>query len=432
MFKELGVKSFILKAIEEKGFKEPTPVQTLCIPALMEGKDVVVQARTGTGKTAAFAIPAIQKSFKREGIQVLILEPTRELTRQVDDEIMSLKKFIGLRIASVFGGSSIINQIRNLERGVEIIVGTPGRVKDLIDRGILKLEKVKLFVLDEADEMLDMGFIEDVEYIMSKLPISVQKGFFSATFPQEVMNLVERNMNEPEHINTIPPEEANTFTQQFYAISVESKYGKLKELLNEDGKFMIFCRTRMEADDLFYKLKMDGFRVLELHGGHTQKMRNMSIDTFRRWNNGILVATDVTARGLDIKGVTHTINYNIPEDIKKYVHRIGRTARAGHTGVAITIFEKRETRVIKELELITNDKMLPFESQDESILKQIRTDYYKAKQQNIRNERYQNSRNSNNRMSDNKFTGRSTTNKSSGNYNKNHKPYKPNRVASVS
>jgi len=182
MFKELGVKSFILKAIEEKGFKEPTPVQTLCIPALMEGKDVVVQARTGTGKTAAFAIPAIQKSFKREGIQVLILEPTRELTRQVDDEIMSLKKFIGLRIASVFGGSSIINQIRNLERGVEIIVGTPGRVKDLIDRGILKLEKVKLFVLDEADEMLDMGFIEDVEYILSKLPVSVQKGFFFGYF----------------------------------------------------------------------------------------------------------------------------------------------------------------------------------------------------------------------------------------------------------
>lgn len=348
-FRELGLAPHILDALEKKGFIEPSPIQSAAIPLLLSGeKDVVGQAQTGTGKTAAFGIPIIQILEPGQGyVQAIILSPTRELAIQITDELYSLKGTSPLSVLTVYGGQSIDIQLRRLSQGVDVVVGTPGRVIDLIKRGALKLSRVKFAVLDEADEMLNMGFVEDIEIILGNTPKDKRTLMFSATMPKPILAIAEKSMREYVLINVRKEQPTLDLTDQiYYDVRFEDKLEALSRIIDmEPDMFaMVFCRTKNDVDELSEKLSLRGYLVESLHGDIAQAQRTKVIERFKSRKFPILIATDVAARGIDVNDLTHVINYSIPQGSDTYIHRIGRTGRAGKRGIAVTFVTPSEYR----------------------------------------------------------------------------------------
>lgn len=364
-FQDLGLDAAILDALAKKGFSEPTPIQERVIPILLDrSKDVVGQAQTGTGKTAAFGLPIIQNIEEKTGrVQAIILAPTRELAVQVANEIDSFKGKKRLQITTVYGGQPIDRQIRELNKGADIVVGTPGRVIDLIKRKKLILDDVKYFVLDEADEMLNMGFIEDIEFILSETKDEKQVLLFSATMPNKILRLAKKYMNDYELIHI---ERAQVTTdnveQLYYAVAARDKMKVLERIfeMNPDFYGIVFCNTRMGTDDVTRDLNKLGFAAEALHGDVQQNQRERILQRFKNKKCTVLCATDVAARGIDVNELTHVINYQLPQDPEAYIHRIGRTGRAGNKGTAISLIangEKRQMSIIQGISKVQMTKV---------------------------------------------------------------------------
>lgn len=360
-FQDMGLSRKVQQAIDEMGYEEPSPIQAACIPLILEGKDVIGQAQTGTGKTAAFGIPVIERVTSENRVQALVLAPTRELAIQVAGEFRKIGKYKRVRTLPIYGGQSIGHQIRALQQGVHVVIGTPGRVLDHIRRGTLKLNHVRMVVLDEADEMLDMGFIEDIEAILRGTPETRQTLLFSATFPAEVKRLALRYMNAPEHVTINRGEVTVPLTDQvYYKVLERNKLESLCRIIDSEEVSLgiIFCRTKRGVDELVEALLARGYLVDGLHGDLSQAQRDRVMKRFRNGDIELLVATDVAARGIDVENVTHVINYDIPQDPESYVHRIGRTGRAGKRGLAITLVTPREFKLLKQIERETKAKMV--------------------------------------------------------------------------
>ena len=362
-FKELGLSDKTIEALRAKGFVEPTEIQRLCIPLLLqENTEVIGQAQTGTGKTAAFALPIIESIDGGSRFpEALILCPTRELALQVADEIKSLKGEKKIEVLTVYGGASMETQLKALKKGVDVVVGTPGRVLDHIKRGTLKLEKLKFAVLDEADEMLDMGFIEDIESILSETPENKRMLMFSATMPKPVLSIAERFMHDYQLIRTEIKDTSSKNTHQIYFQVRESdKLEALSRIIDREVGFygVIFCRTKLQCEEIANKLISRGYDAQALHGDLSQREREVILKRMREKRLSILVATDVASRGLDIQELTHVINYSIPEDPEIYIHRVGRTGRAGHEGTAITLITPREERRFNFIKKATSSEIV--------------------------------------------------------------------------
>ncbi|MCL6443741.1 MAG: DEAD/DEAH box helicase [Alicyclobacillus sp.] len=350
----------VQQAIDDMGFEEPSPIQAACIPLVLEGRDVIGQAQTGTGKTAAFGIPIVENATTDSKIQALVLTPTRELAIQVAGEFRKIAKYKRVRTLPIYGGQSIGHQIRGLQQGVQIVIGTPGRVLDHIRRGTLKLNNLRTLVLDEADEMLDMGFIEDIESIIRETPDERQTLLFSATFPSEVKRLATRYMRSPEHVTVNRGEVTVPLTEQvYYTVLERNKLESLCRIIDSEEITLgiIFCRTKRGVDELVEALLARGYLVDGLHGDLSQAQRDRVMKRFRTNDIELLVATDVAARGIDVDNVTHVVNYDIPQDPESYVHRIGRTGRAGKKGLAITLVTPREFKLLKQIERETKAVM---------------------------------------------------------------------------
>lgn len=348
-FEGLNIDPRIMRAIEEMGFVEPTPVQLAAIPLMMKGRDVIAQAQTGTGKTAAFAIPILQKTQHGKKPSALVLVPTRELAIQVAEETRRIAAYTDVKTLAVYGGQAISVQFEALKRGVDFIAGTPGRVIDHIKRRTLDLSGVRFLVLDEADRMLDMGFIEDIEYIMKQLPRDRGTYLFSATIPEPVRRLGTDHMKDPEMIIISEEELVLPSTKQtYFNVGRRNKIWALCRVLDrEKPKTIVFCSTKRMVDILEQRLKSYGYPAEALHGDLSQAQRERVLTDFRKGNVKILIATDVAARGLDIEDVTLVINYDIPESPEWYVHRIGRTGRAGKEGKAITFVSSDEMHLLE-------------------------------------------------------------------------------------
>ena len=356
-FKDLPLSSEVMKGIEELGFDDLFPIQAQAIIPLLEGKDVIGQAQTGTGKTAAFGIPMVERlNPKFNSVQGLVLEPTRELAMQVAEHVGRFGKYAAFKVLPIYGGASIGKQISALEKGVHIIVGTPGRIIDHLKRGTLNLTSVEIIVLDEADRLLDMGFIDDVEYILSKVPSQRQTNLFSATIDESVMSLCDRYMTNPEKILVSKDEIALTQIDQYYmVVNPANKFRILRDILDKNHieRAIIFCKTRKYTTILSEKLRALGYDAKPLHAGFTQSQRELVVDLFRKRKLRLLVATDVAARGLDIHGITHIINYDVPVEALVYFHRIGRTARMGLEGTAITLVGYGELTQFNNIKALT-------------------------------------------------------------------------------
>jgi ATP-dependent RNA helicase DeaD len=355
-FATLGLSPEVLAALDALGYEEPTPIQVQAIPLLLEGRDVIGRAATGTGKTAAFALPLVERlDPERQGVQALILAPTRELAVQVAEATHKYGSRRGLRVLAVYGGQAIDRQLRELRRGVHVVVGTPGRILDHIRRRSLDLSGVSYVVLDEADEMLDMGFIEDIDTILEETPQGRQTALFSATFPPRIAELAEKHMRQPTRV-TVRQEQLETplVRQVAYVVPRPYKLEALTRILDLEAptSAILFCRTRTEVDELTEALGVRGYRPEALHGGLNQVQRDRVMKKFRDGTADLLIATDVAARGLDVEHVSHVINYDIPQTPDVYVHRIGRTGRAGREGTAITLAQPREQFLLRGIERV--------------------------------------------------------------------------------
>ena len=357
-FKELGVSEDICRAIEELGFEQPMPVQEEVIPYLLgNGNDVIALAQTGTGKTAAYGIPVLQKTNPdNKATQALILSPTRELCLQIADDLTDFSKYIqGLHVAAVYGGASIEMQIRQLRKGAQIIVATPGRLIDLMKRGVAQLDEVNNVVLDEADEMLNMGFTESINAIFEGVPTNRNTLLFSATMSREIEKIARNYLNNHKEIVVGSRNEgAEKVNHIYYLVNAKDKYPALKRLVDFYPRIfaIIFCRTKLETQEIADKLIRDGYNAEALHGDLSQQQRDLTMQKFRNHNVQFLVATDVAARGLDVDDLTHVINYGLPDDIESYTHRSGRTGRAGKKGTSIAIIHIRERSKVKAIEKI--------------------------------------------------------------------------------
>ena len=345
-FTELGLSQELLKAVEDLGFEEPSPIQVLAIPALLTGKDAVGQAQTGTGKTAAFGLPILEKIASGKSVQALVLCPTRELAIQVSEELSKLAVHKrGVSVLPIYGGQPIERQLRALAKGAQVVVGTPGRVIDHLQRGTLRLNEARIVVLDEADEMLDMGFREDIELILEQSPADCQRVLFSATMPQPIRELSKRFLREPEMLTiahkmlTVPAIE-----QVYYEVRPYQKMDALCRVLDSQGfrKALVFCATKRSVDEITVHLQQRGYQADGLHGDMNQTQRDRVMSRFRTDGIEILVATDVAARGIDVDDVDAVFNYDVPEENEYYIHRIGRTARAAATGSAVTFVSEDE------------------------------------------------------------------------------------------
>ncbi|WP_209313905.1 DEAD/DEAH box helicase [Blastococcus sp. TF02A-35] len=360
-FETLGLRPELLKALSALGYEEPTPIQQEAIPPLSEGRDLLGQAATGTGKTAAFSLPVLQRlEAHRRGKPpvALVLVPTRELAVQVSEALHRYGRDLGARVLPVYGGAPIVRQLRSLESGVDVVVATPGRALDLVNRGALDLGDIATVVLDEADEMLDMGFAEDLEAILDETPEQHQTVLFSATMPRRLDALARRHLSDPVRI-TIAREKASAgepprVRQTAYVVPRGAKPAALGRILDVEAPTaaIVFCRTREEVDTLTDTLNGRGYRAEPLHGGMSQEQRDKVMGRLRSGTADLLVATDVAARGLDIEQLTHVVNYDVPSAPESYVHRIGRVGRAGREGVAITLAEPREHRMLKTIEKV--------------------------------------------------------------------------------
>ena len=356
-FEDYGLSQEVLNALEKKGFEEPSDIQKLVIPELLkERTHLIGQAQTGTGKTAAFGIPILETLEADKTVKALILAPTRELANQVADEIYSLKGKKDIKVLAVYGGASIENQIKKLKSGVDIVVGTPGRVMDLMRKKELKVNNLDYFVLDEADEMLNMGFIEDIELILEETNDEKKMLFFSATIPKTIMSIAKKFMNDYKLLKVKKEELTTDLTEQiYYEVKQEDKFEALCRVLDYTQNFygIVFCRTKSEVDEVTNKLKARNYDAECIHGDITQGLRQNALDLFKKKILTILVATDVAARGIDVSNLTHVINYSIPQEAESYVHRIGRTGRAGHKGIAITFVTPREARTLSQIKRVT-------------------------------------------------------------------------------
>ncbi|WP_292464479.1 DEAD/DEAH box helicase [Methanolobus sp.] len=361
-FSQLNLSQSILNAIKDIGYEEPTPIQAQAIPLIMEGKDVVGQAQTGTGKTAAFGIPALELVDPEfSDVQVLVLCPTRELANQVSDELTKLSAYQKLRILPIYGGQSLERQIKALRRGVHIVIGTPGRVMDHIERRTLNLENVAMVVLDEADEMLDMGFREDIELILTKVPADRQTIMFSATMPSLIMKLTKKFQRDPQLVKTIHKKvTVPNVEQSYFEVKFHAKPEVLCRLIDiyDVKSSLVFCNTKRAVDELVDTLKTRGYLADGLHGDMKQQQRERVMASFRKGDIETLVATDVAARGIDVENIEVVFNYDLPQDEESYVHRIGRTGRAGRQGRAFTFVTGREIYKLKSIQKYTNVKIL--------------------------------------------------------------------------
>ena len=343
-FEELGLSAQLTKALAENGFKAPFPIQETAIPLILQGKDVVGQAHTGTGKTAAFGLPILQQIKPGGPVQVLILAPTRELAVQVTDEINRFAKYTGIKSVTIYGGQSINLQLDKLRRGVQIVVATPGRLIDHIKQGSIILDDVRFVVLDEADRMLDMGFIDDIKFILFYVNEDRQTCLFSATMPPEILRLADEYMrqNKIEQVRLNEEEiTLETIDQSYLVVEEREKFKHLTDFIRRDqnakSQTIVFAATKQRADRLAYKLRQEGFSAVTIHGDLSQKQRDNAMHRFKRGAEDILVATDIAARGIDVPAIGNVINYDVPEDPNIYFHRIGRTARAWGEGKAISL-----------------------------------------------------------------------------------------------
>lgn len=361
-YDESFIDSRIIRAVTEMGFETMTPIQEQAIPYLLEGRDIIGQAQTGTGKTAAFGIPLLQKIDPDDRrLQAIVLCPTRELAIQAAEEIRKFSKYLhGIRMVPIYGGQDIVRQIKALKGGVQVIVGTPGRVMDHMRRHTIKMDTVKMVVLDEADEMLNMGFREDMETILKEIPGEHQTALFSATMPQAILDITGTYQNDAVSVRVAAKELTIPLVKQFYFYT-KSIYKEeiISRLIEIHGlkRSMIFCNTKRMVDELAEKLKVRGYQAEGLHGDLTQKQRDFVMSRFRSGNLEILIATDVAARGIDVDDVEAVFNYDVPQDIEYYVHRIGRTGRAGREGMAFTFAYGREMYKIREIERVCKTKM---------------------------------------------------------------------------
>ncbi|HYJ37713.1 MAG TPA: DEAD/DEAH box helicase [Chitinophagaceae bacterium] len=355
-FEGLGLDAKLVKATDALGFTQPTPIQEQAIPVLLSGtKDLVGLAQTGTGKTAAFGLPLLQLTDSAKKYpQALVVCPTRELCMQIVNEIEQFKKFIpGMHVLAVYGGSSIGMQIRDLKRGVQIVVATPGRLIDLIERKAINLEQIQYVVLDEADEMLNMGFQDDIEFILQNTPQREATWLFSATMPPEIRRVSKKYMKQPHEITVGKINTAlKNIDHQYYVTTAHHRYEALKRLIDfNPGIYgIVFTRTKVDAQSISEKLTREGYDIDALHGDLTQQQRDKVMGEFRERTLQLLIATDVAARGIDVKDITHVINYELPDDVEVYTHRSGRTGRAGNTGICMSIVHSREIGKLKQIE----------------------------------------------------------------------------------
>lgn len=361
-FKTLGISEEIIRSLSQMGFEEPTPIQAQVIPTLLQGQDLIGQAQTGTGKTAAFGIPLIEKVRQSTAaVQGVVLTPTRELAIQVAEELNKIGQYTNVHALPIYGGQDIQRQIKALQRRPQIIVATPGRLMDHMNRRNIRFQDVSLVVLDEADEMLNMGFIEDIEKILSATPDERQTLLFSATMPRQIQNLAQRFLRNPALVQVKAKEMTIPLVEQHYIeLHDREKFDVLCRLLDIQSPELsiVFGRTKRRVDEVSEALKNRGYSAEGIHGDLTQAKRDMVIRQFREGITDILVATDVAARGLDISGVTHVYNFDIPQDPESYVHRIGRTGRAGQTGLAMTFVNPRELGNLRSIEYTTKRKII--------------------------------------------------------------------------
>jgi ATP-dependent RNA helicase DeaD len=359
-FNELGLSAGILSTLREIGYETPSPIQEQTIPLALAGRDVIGQAQTGTGKTAAFGLPTIEKIDENAGLQALVIAPTRELAVQNQEQLFQFGKSKKLKVRIVYGGLSIERQIRDLKSGAQIVVGTPGRLVDLIKRKALNLSALTTLILDEADEMLNMGFLEDIEFIIGKTPESRQTLLFSATMPEEIKKIGVKFMHDPEHVKVKSEQmTADRIDQYFIKAKEFEKFDILTRLLDVERPELaiVFGRTKRRVDGITRGLKLRGYRAEGIHGDLDQSKRLSVLRDFKAGHLDILVATDVAARGLDISGVTHVYNYDITQDQESYVHRIGRTGRAGKSGQSITFVSYNEIGYLEAIERLTKTPM---------------------------------------------------------------------------
>ena len=362
-FSELGLSDSLLKAIKRSGYEEATPIQEQTIPMVLKGQDVIGQAQTGTGKTAAFGLPIIEHvDTDNPNIQAIIISPTRELAIQTQEELFRLGKDKHVRVQVVYGGADIRRQIRNLKQHPQILVGTPGRLRDHLNRHTVKLDHIKTLVLDEADEMLNMGFLDDIEAIIDQTPADRQTLLFSATMPPEIKKIGVKFMTDPTMVRIKAKELTTDLVDQYYVKARDyEKFDIMTRLIDvqDPDLTIVFGRTKRRVDELSRGLVARGYNAAGIHGDLSQDRRTKIMKKFKHGELDILVATDVAARGLDISGVTHVYNYDIPSDPDSYVHRIGRTGRAGHHGVSLTFVTPNEMDYLREIEKLTRVRMLP-------------------------------------------------------------------------
>ena len=363
-FTDLGLSEPLLQSLEHLGYRQPTPIQEQTIPALLEGSDVIGQAQTGTGKTAAFGLPMLQYLDPGDtGVQAIVLTPTRELCIQVTQALRAYGERLGIEVVAVFGGAPIRDQAARLKREAQVVVGTVGRVLDMISRHHLMLDGARYVVLDEADEMLDLGFLEDVETILARCPMGRQTALFSATIPREIRDLADRFMHDPVEIKVRAATlTIDTVDQYYLEVGDGEKPDALAKVLKEERpeQAIVFARTKIGVDRLARRLGDDGLRVKALHGDMSQGSRDGVMIAFKSGRERLLIATDVAARGLDITGVSHVVNYDVPNSPDIYVHRIGRTGRAGDTGKAITLITRKQRRELEAIERHAKTEIEPW------------------------------------------------------------------------
>ena len=391
-FKSLGLSSPLLKAIQDSGYADPTPVQKKAIPMILNGSDMVVSARTGTGKTAGFTLPVLEllymrKSSRENGVKALILCPTRELADQIHKSTKLYGKYLNIRTTVVYGGVSINSQKASMKKGVDILVATPGRLLDLISQKIVSFKSLEFFVLDEADRMLDMGFIKDIETITSLLPVKRQNLLFSATFSPVVKKLTNRIAKKSIEVDmSSRAMKVREISEKFYLVNNSKKTELLCHFIKEEDWYqaLIFVRTKYGADNLVRRIRRSGLEAVALHGNKSQSQRRKAIEDFRRNKVHLLVATDIAARGIDVEGLSHVVNYNLPAVPEDYVHRVGRTGRAGNKGIAISLVSAEEKKLLADIEKFAGFKAtyceLPSSHSEASISKTVGQ---KSKEKNV-------------------------------------------------
>lgn len=403
IFKDLNVIEPVLKAISEAGYEKPTEIQENSIPVVLKGRDILGCAQTGTGKTAAFAIPIIQNivtakgNSKERSIKALIVAPTRELAIQIEENFTIYAKYLDIKNTVIFGGVNQTSQVRKINAGVDVLVATPGRLLDLVNQRHIDLSNVKYFVLDEADRMLDMGMIHDVKKIISKLPKERQNLLFSATMPKEVTKLVNSILKNPVKVEVQPVSStAEIISQGVYFVPKKNKKSLLIHLLKDESikSVIVFSRTKHGANKIAKDLEKAGIQSAAIHGNKSQNQRQLALNNFKEGNIRVLVATDIAARGIDIDELSHVINYDLPDVAETYVHRIGRTGRAGASGVAITFCDEEEKAMFRSIEKIIG-KSIPVLEEEYEIIQPVVTIQTKSNSERNKGNRNNNNRNKN-------------------------------------